>query len=53
MHHPKDRVTHATAFDTPVVEHWLERETNNNTSATVTTIDTTTTTNNVKKKNAI
>ena len=26
MHHPKDRITHTTAFVTPVVEHWLERE---------------------------
>ena len=26
MHHPTDRITHTTAFDTPVVEHWLERE---------------------------
>ena len=26
MHHPTDRITHATAFGTPVVEHWLERE---------------------------
>ena len=26
MHHPTDRVTHTTAFVTPVVEHWLERE---------------------------
>ena len=26
MHHPTDRITHATAFVTPVVEHWLERE---------------------------
>ena len=25
MHHPTDRITHTTAFDTPVVEHWLER----------------------------
>ena len=30
MHHPTDRITHITAFDTPVVddtpvmEHWLE-----------------------------
>ena len=23
---PTDRITHATAFVTPVVEHWLERE---------------------------
>ena len=29
MHHPTptDRITHTTAFVTPVVEHWLERET--------------------------
>ena len=26
MHHPSDRITHTTAFATPVVEHWLERE---------------------------
>ena len=26
MHHPTDRITHTTAFDTPVMEHWLERE---------------------------
>ena len=26
MHHLKDRITHTTAFVTPVVEHWLERE---------------------------
>ena len=26
MHHPTDRITHKTAFLTPVVEHWLERE---------------------------
>ena len=26
MHHPTDRIEHATAFVTPVVEHWLERE---------------------------
>ena len=25
MHHPTDRIAH-TAFVTPVVEHWLERE---------------------------
>ena len=28
MHHPTDRITHTTAFVTPVVEHWLERERN-------------------------
>ena len=27
MHHPTDRIAHTTAFVTPVVEHWLERET--------------------------
>ena len=27
MHHPTDRITHTTTFVTPVVEHWLERET--------------------------
>ena len=26
MHHPTDRIAHTTAFATPVVEHWLERE---------------------------
>ena len=26
MHHPKDRIAHTTAFVTPVMEHWLERE---------------------------
>ena len=26
MHHPRDRITHTTAFVIPVVEHWLERE---------------------------
>ena len=26
MHYPTDRITHTTAFVTPVVEHWLERE---------------------------
>ena len=26
MDHPTDRITHTTAFVTPVVEHWLERE---------------------------
>ena len=26
MHLPTDRITHTTAFDTPVVEHWLEQE---------------------------
>ena len=25
MHHPTDRITHTTAFVTPVVEHWLEK----------------------------
>ena len=24
MHHPTDRIAHATAFVTPVVGHWLE-----------------------------
>ena len=23
MHHPTERITHTTAFVTPVVEHWL------------------------------
>ena len=26
MHHPTDRIAHNTAFVTPVVRHWLERE---------------------------
>ena len=26
MHHPTDRIAHTTAFVTPVVEHWLERD---------------------------
>ena len=26
MHHPTDRITHTTAFVTPFMEHWLERE---------------------------
>ena len=26
MRHPTDRIAHTTAFVTPVVEHWLERE---------------------------
>ena len=26
MHHPTDRIAHTTAFVTPVVAHWLERE---------------------------
>ena len=26
MHHSTDGITHTTAFVTPVVEHWLERE---------------------------
>ena len=26
MHHPTDRITHATAFVIPVLEYWLERE---------------------------
>ena len=26
MHHPTHRITHTTAFVTPVVEHWLEWE---------------------------
>ena len=26
MHHPADRLTHTTAFVTPMVDHWLERE---------------------------
>ena len=26
MHHSTDRITNTTAFVTPVVEHWLERD---------------------------
>ena len=26
MHHLTDRITHTTAFVTPVMEHWVERE---------------------------
>ena len=26
MHNPTDRIAHITAFVTPVVEHWLERD---------------------------
>ena len=26
MRHPTDRITHTTAFVTPVVVHWMERE---------------------------
>ena len=26
MHRPTDRITHTTAFVTPVVEHWMEQE---------------------------
>ena len=26
MHHPTDRIVHAMAFVTPVVESWLEQE---------------------------
>ena len=26
MHHPIDMITHTTAFDTPVVGHWLKQE---------------------------
>ena len=26
MHHPTDMIIHTTAFVTPVVGHWLERE---------------------------
>ena len=26
LFHAPDRITHTTAFVTPVVEHWLERE---------------------------
>ena len=26
MNHPIDRIAHTTAFVTPVMEHWLERE---------------------------
>ena len=26
MHHSTDRITHTTAFVTPVMDHWLEHE---------------------------
>ena len=26
MHHTTDRIAHTTAFVTPFVEHWLERD---------------------------
>ena len=26
IHHPTDRITHTTAYVTPVVGHWLELE---------------------------
>ena len=26
MHHPTHRITHTTAFITPVMDHWLEGE---------------------------
>ena len=26
MHHPTDRIAHTTAFVTPALEHWQERE---------------------------
>ena len=26
MHHPTDRIAHTTAFVTPIVKHWLERD---------------------------
>ena len=26
MHQPTDRISHTTAFVTPIVEHWLERD---------------------------
>ena len=29
MHHPTDRITHTTAFVTPVVGHWQERQNDN------------------------
>ena len=38
MHHPTDRMTHTTAFVTPVVEHWLERIYNSYTSKTQYTV---------------
>ena len=32
MHHPTDRITHTTAFVTPVVGHWPERQNDNDTT---------------------
>ena len=26
MHHPTDKIAHTMAFDTPIVENWLEPE---------------------------
>ena len=35
MHHPTDRITHTTAFVTPVVDHWLKREIHNREGRTI------------------
>ena len=29
MHHPTDRIAHTTIFVTPVVEHWLQHQSDN------------------------
>ena len=42
MHHPTDRIIHTTAFVSPVVEHWLDREIANKESIWHPTADTTT-----------
>ena len=47
MNHPTDRITHTTAFVTPVVEPWLEREIHSDIGNTTTT---TTTTNRRRRK---
>ena len=49
MNHPTDRITHTTAFVTPVVEPWLEREIHSHIGNTTTTT-TTTTTNRRRRK---
>ena len=38
MHHPTDRIAQTTAFVTPVMEHWLEREIDPTTHRTMSTI---------------
>ena len=50
MHHPTDRITHTTAFVTPVVEHWLEREIHSDIGNTTTTTTTTNNNNNRRRR---